>query len=66
MGFFSSAFLLCAMHGNQLGGENQLWGGSRHSLANSFIFTTTITIEKLRKEGYVIFAGYYQKVRLKT
>lgn len=45
------------------------WANTRKAFwhtANSFILTTTITIEKLRKAGYVFFADYYQKVRLKT
>lgn len=45
------------------------WANTRKAFwhtANSFILTTTITNEKLKKAGYVLFADYYQKVRLKT
>lgn len=45
------------------------WANTRKAFwhtANSFILTTTITVERLRKAGYIFFADYYQKVRLKT
>jgi len=45
------------------------WANTRKGywhIANSFILTTTITIENLRRAGYVFFGDYYQKVRLKT
>jgi group II intron reverse transcriptase/maturase len=45
------------------------WANTRKAFwrtANSFILKTTITIERLRRTGYVFFADYYQKVRLKT
>ncbi|WP_439489415.1 group II intron maturase-specific domain-containing protein [Algoriphagus sp.] len=45
------------------------WASTRKAFwhtANSFILTTTITTERLRKAGYVFFADCYQKVRLKT
>ena len=45
------------------------WANTRKAFwhtANSFILKTTITVERLGKAGYVFFADYYQKVRLKT
>ena len=45
------------------------WANTRKGYwhtAKSFILNTTITNERLRKAGYVFFADYYQKVRLKT
>ncbi len=45
------------------------WANTRKAFwhtANSFILKTTITVERLRKAGYVFFADYYQQVRLKT
>lgn len=32
--------------------------------ANSFILSTTITTERLRKAGYIFFSDYYEKVRV--
>jgi RNA-directed DNA polymerase len=45
------------------------WANTRKSYwhtANSFIVSTTITTERLRKSGYVFLSDYYQKVRIKT
>lgn len=45
------------------------WANTRKAYwrtANSFILATTLTVERLRRAGYVFFADYYQKVRLKT
>lgn len=41
------------------------WKGYWH-IAGSFIFTTTITSDKLRKAGYLFLSDYYLKVRIKT
>ena len=45
------------------------WANTRKGywhIANSFILSTTITIEKLRQSGYVFLTDYFQKVRIKT
>lgn len=45
------------------------WANTRRAYwrtANSFILATTLTVERLRRAGYVFLADYYQKVRLKT
>jgi len=42
------------------------WGNTRKGYwhtANSFILTTTITTERLKKAGYVFLSDYYRKVR---
>jgi group II intron reverse transcriptase/maturase len=45
------------------------WANTRKGhwhTANTFILTTTITSDRLRKAGYVFLSDYYQKVRVKT
>jgi RNA-directed DNA polymerase len=45
------------------------WANTRKGywhIANSFILATTITIDRLRRAGYIFLADYYQKVRIKT
>jgi len=45
------------------------WANTRKNywhIANSFILTTTITTDRLRKGGYVFLSDHYQKVRIKT
>jgi RNA-directed DNA polymerase len=45
------------------------WANTRKAYwrtANSFILATTLTVERLRRAGYVFFSDHYQKVRLKT
>ena len=54
----------------RLGVENSKawqWANTRKSYwhtANSYILSTTLTIERLRKAGYVFFSDYYRKVKL--
>jgi RNA-directed DNA polymerase len=43
------------------------WANTRKGLwctANSFILSTTITIDRLRRTGYVFLSDYYRKVRV--
>jgi len=43
------------------------WANTRKGywhIANSFILTTTITTERLKKAGYVFLSDYYRKVRV--
>lgn len=45
------------------------WANTRKGywhIANSFILSTTITIDRLRQAGYVFMSDHYQKVRVKT
>jgi len=54
----------------RLGVENSKawqWANTRKSYwhtANSYILSTTLTIERLRKAGYVFFSDYYRKIKL--
>jgi group II intron reverse transcriptase/maturase len=45
------------------------WANTRKGywhIANSFILSTTLTIDRLRQAEYVFLSDYYQKVRIKT
>lgn len=45
------------------------WANTRKGywhIAGSFILTTTITSDRLRKAGYIFLSEYYLKVRIKT
>jgi len=45
------------------------WANTRKGywhIANSFILSTTITTERLRRAGYVFLTDHYQKVKIKT
>jgi RNA-directed DNA polymerase len=45
------------------------WANTRKGYwhtAKSFILSTTITVDRLRKSGFIFLSDYYQKVRVKT